>query len=260
MIDIHSHILPGVDDGADNIKESLAIAKTAVADGLTGIVATPHFMEEGYRMSPAEIEQRVEDLQREMDENGINLMIYPGAELFIYQDLAKDLAEGLVPTINGGKYILIEFPMSKFPSYTEDVLYDIQVMGYRPVICHPERYSPVMEDPNKIVEWINSGIYAQVNASSLIGVFGEKVKKTAEILLKHNMVQLIGSDVHTLNKRKQCLREGMDKIRQLTGDNVEIFIENNERIVNNRELKVLQPLIYEEKKGIINKMLKYILP
>ncbi len=260
MIDIHSHILPGVDDGAESLKESLTIAEMAAADGLKGIVATPHFMEEGYRMSVQEIIERVTELQKELDIQGINLRIYPGAEVFIYPGLARDLEQGLVPTINGGKYILLELPMGEFPVYTDDTLYELKVMGYRPVICHPERYRQVMEDPNILYTWLKEGIYAQVNASSLIGIFGGRVKQTAEILVEHNMVQLIGSDLHSLNKRNECLIDGLARMRQLTGNNVDIIINNNQRLVDNQDLEIIQPAFYQEKKGLINIFKKFFLP
>lgn len=259
MIDIHSHILPGVDDGVENLKESLAIAEMAVADGLKGIVATPHFMEEGYRMSVQEITERVAELQRELDKQGIILRIYPGAEVFIYPGLSRDLEQGLVPTINGGRYILLELPMREFPTYTEDTLYDLKVMGYRPVICHPERYQQVVEDPNILHTWLKEGIYAQVNASSLIGIFGEKVQKTAELLVRHNLVQLIGSDLHSLDRRSECLVEGLARIRQLAGDNVDLIMDNNQRLVDNQDLEIIQPGFYQEKKGLINKFKKFFL-
>ncbi len=257
MIDIHSHILPGVDDGVENLKESLAIAEKAAADGIKGIVATPHFMEEGFRSSVQEIIDRVAELQRELDKRGIRLRIYPGAEVFIYPGLSRDLAQGLVPTINGSKYILLEFPIRGFPSYTEDTLYDLKVMGYRPVICHPERYQQVMEGLNLLYNWLKEGIYAQVNASSLIGIFGKKVQETAELLVRHNLVQLIGSDLHSLDRRSECLVEGLARIRQLTGNNVDLLRDNNQRLVADQQLELLEPVFYQEKSGILTKFKKF---
>ncbi len=259
MIDIHSHILPGVDDGVESLRESLAIAEMAVADGLKGIVATPHFMEEGYRMSIQEITDRVAELQSKLDKQGIDLRIYPGAEVFIYPELCRDLEKDLVPTINGGKYLLLELPMGQFPAYTDDILYDLKVMGYRPVICHPERYRQVIKDPNILHLWLKDGIYAQVNASSLIGIFGERVKRTAEILVEHNLVQLIGSDLHSLGRRKECLVDGLARIKQLAGNSVDHFIDNNQRLVNNQNLDIVHASFHQEKKDLLINFKKFFL-
>ncbi|HOA41481.1 MAG TPA: tyrosine protein phosphatase, partial [Halanaerobiales bacterium] len=170
MYDIHSHILPAMDDGARNLAESIRIAEETVKKGIKGIVATPHFMEEGYRFALPELEEKIRQFQEVLKKREIDLEIYPGAEVFIYPGLIRDLEEGLVPTINKSSYLLLEFPMYGFPPYTGDLLYNLQVLGYKVIIAHPERYREVVEDPDFLYRFARGSIYAQVNSSSLLGV------------------------------------------------------------------------------------------
>ncbi|NLM96604.1 MAG: hypothetical protein GX175_03140 [Halanaerobiaceae bacterium] len=257
MLDIHSHILPGVDDGARNIETALKIAEESVRQGLTGIVATPHFMEEGYRMTPAELKERVERLQKEIDDKGLQLRVYPGAEVFIYPSLVEDFEKGLVPTINDGRYILLELPLDRFPVYTEEVLYNLKAAGTEIILCHPERYQEIMKNPDIFYNWVKEGIYGQLNTGSILGVFGERVKKTAVLLLKSNTIHLLGSDVHSLDRRKQNFRDGLERIALLKDGLVEELLENNQRVINNEKLLSNDALYNKKKKGFMRKFREY---
>ena len=258
MIDLHSHILPGVDDGASSLSEAVEIAREAEKQGVDRIVATPHYLEEGYQLTPGETQERVAILQQVLEDKGIDVEILPGAEVFLTKDLGKKVHEHLVSTVNESKYIMIELPVRRFPDYVNDVFYDLKIMGYIPVIVHPERYEPIREHPNYLYHWIKDGIYAQLNASSLLGVFGTTVKKTAELLVKHNMVQVLGSDVHNTRRRKECMGEGVEILRKIMGDEItERYLKNAENMVENRELDILEPIHYESQ-GIMKKLLKLI--
>ena len=257
MIDIHSHILPGVDDGAESIEMALKIAEESVKQGLTGIAATPHFMEEGYRMNPSELKERVERLQEEIDNKGLELKVYPGAEVFIYPSLVEDYEKGLVPTINEGRYIFLELPLDRIPVYTEELLYNLKTAGTEIVLCHPERYQELMKDPNILYNWVKEGIYGQLNTGSILGDFGERVKKTAELLLENNLVHLIGSDLHSLDRRRQNLRDGLEIISGFNENLVDFFLENNRRIINNEKLLRNEPNYYEKRKGFMRRVRKY---
>ncbi|WP_083189941.1 tyrosine-protein phosphatase [Orenia metallireducens] len=254
MIDIHTHILPNVDDGAKDLSESLEIAREAERQGVTMIVATPHYMEEGYGISPAETKKRVEELQEELNRAEINIKILPGAEIYIMPNLAKRLKEGIVPTINNGRYILVEFPMTKIPDYTDNLLYDLKVMGYTPIIAHPERYKEIQTDPNRLYYWVKDGILAQLNAGSLLGMFGSEVKETAEVLVNHNMVQLMASDLHSNNHRRECLPEGYDRLEQLIGERANRYQKNAVAIINDDEVNAIGLCRYEERKGLLEKL------
>lgn len=258
MIDIHTHILPDVDDGAENLEIALAIAREAEKQGIKDLVATPHYLEDGYRLSPPEIKERVVKLQRVIEKENIKVKVLPGSEVFISRDLSKRVDDGLITTINDSRYILIEFPLTEIPVFTSNIFYDLMIMGYKPVISHPERYKPVMEDPNYLYSWVKEGVYAQVNASSLLGVFGSGVKKTAEVLVKHNLVQLIGSDVHSTGQRRECLKEGLARVRELVGPSADKYLENGDRLINDRELVFLPPRPYKKKNGFFSRVKHYL--
>jgi len=254
VIDIHTHILPGVDDGAKDLNESLEIAREAERQGVSTIVATPHYMEEGYGISPIETEKLVEKLQEEIDRAGIKVRILSGAEVYIMPNLAKRVKEGMVATINNSRYILIEFPMTKIPDYTDDLLYDLKVMGYTPIIAHPERYREIQSNPNRLYYWVKSGLLAQINAGSLLGMFGSKVKETAELLVDHNMVQLIASDLHSNTRRRECLEEGFSRLKERVAQRAELYLKNAQTVINDGDVRVNGLCKYEQKRGLFDRL------
>ncbi|ADL13625.1 tyrosine-protein phosphatase [Acetohalobium arabaticum] len=258
MIDLHSHILPGVDDGVDDIEEALVVAKEAARQGITKMVATPHYLEEGCRLTPEETEEKIAKLQQVIDQAGIDIEILPGAEAYITPDLGWYIQQGKVSTINGSRYLLVEFPMDKKPSQIRNIFYDLKILGYTPVISHPERYSYIQQKPNLLYHWIQDGIYAQLNAGSLLGMFGSQVEETAEILVKHNLVQLIGSDVHSNGRRKVCLKQGRERLEEIVGSKAKQYLENAQLVIKDEEIEVIEPQYYEEKKGFLQLMLSMI--
>lgn len=253
MIDIHTHIIPGVDDGVKDIEEALAVLKKAEKQGIKKIVATPHYLEEGYRLSPKETEKKVRQLQEELLKEPIAMEILPGAEVFLTPDLGEKLASKKISTLNHSRYLLIELPAASIPSYSEDVLYDINILGYIPIIAHPERNFSIIEDPNKLYNWIKNGVLAQLNAGSLLGYFGKDVKKTAEILVKHKLVQLIASDVHSCQNRPFCLQKGLKALKDLIGEEASQFIQNAQLVIEDKQLIKPDVKAYS-KPSLINKL------
>lgn len=237
MIDIHAHILPDVDDGPETVEESIAILRAAAEQNITGIIATPHFKINSYKLSSEEINRKVELLQRKVETKGFNINIMPGAEVRITQNLAQKASTEEIPTLNNTDYMLIELPMDKIPHYTDHVLYDLKVMGYKPVICHPERNKRIIKEPSYIENWIEAGIYIQINASSLLGVFGKNAKNTAFKLINKNLFNLLASDAHSTNNRKIYLKEGLNLIKQATGYPPGEVMENSFRLINNKKLE-----------------------
>src|SRR5690554_537610 len=235
MYDIHSHLLPGVDDGAKDMEEAVAIARQEVKQGIKGVIATPHYLDNGFQLNPEETIQKVRELGQVLEDRGIELELYPGAEVLISADLGKKVSGGFVPTLNNSKYILIEFPFTSLPVYTDKVLYDLLVMGYVPVIAHPERYQYIHENPGILYSLVEDGIHTQLNTGSLLGYYGSRVRESARILLEHNLIHLIGSDLHSAEGKKGYLTEGFQRLKEITPYAGEI-IQNNERLVKNQEL------------------------
>lgn len=247
MIDLHSHILPGIDDGAANESVSLVMANQAVDHGITILAATPHYQR---GVSWETIKEQVAQLNRTLQENQINLSVIPGAELFVDPDLIN-LSKEDIPTFNdNGKYCLLEFPMLDMPNYVEQVLFSLKVKGITPVIAHPERYKIVVKDPNTITNWIETGCLIQMNAGSITGMFGEKIQKTSEIMLKHQMVHLIASDAHSPNRRGLILDQGYEGAAKVIGKEsaMKLVKTNPSIIVAGGEVDVLDTIPYRRRK------------
>jgi protein-tyrosine phosphatase len=246
LVDIHTHILPGIDDGPDTYGEAIVMLRQAVESGIKKMVATPHFIKEtdsekGRLLKPEYIYSSINALLRYVREEGLDIDILPGSEVYFYPALGRDLDDGIITTINNSRYLLIEFPSRYIPENYINVFYDLYHLGYKPIICHPERNLEIMEDPNILYDFITSDwALAQVNSSSLLGIYGSRVKKTAELFVKNQLVQLIASDCHSIGKRKPSLKEGLEVIDNLNGC-ANYFIENNHKVIENQKIEVMSP-------------------
>ncbi len=252
MIDVHAHILPGVDDGARDMENSLKIARQAEQAGVSTIVATPHLMEGVYQSDPEELQRVATQLQEEIDAAGIEIEILLGCELMLTHGTLRLLREEQVLSINDSRYVLVEFPQMRIPEDAGELLYSVQMMGYTPILAHPERYTEIQRDPNLLYPWVKEGVIAQLNAGSLLGVFGSRVAETAEILLEHNLVQLVASDVHYDYQRRGSLNQVLDKLKSTQKEE---FVATVEKIINDQEIKVKNPVEYQREsknKGFFN--------
>ncbi len=233
MIDIHTHILPGVDDGAKDLSESIAIAQKLFESGITTAIATPHYLADMCQLSPQETDKRVKQLQRVLDDEGIGLKVLPGAEVFLTADLGKRLAAGELPTLNHSRYILVELPMKKIPSFANHVFYDILVMDYIPIIAHPERYPGLFEKMDYLKAWLREGVLLQLNSGSLLGAYGARVKTMAQALLKNMQIHFIASDIHRRKQYNRCIVRGIEQLKKLGGPDKNYLCHNAEKIINN---------------------------
>lgn len=237
MIDIHSHILYGVDDGAKDLNDSIEMAKAAVDEGITTIFATPHFNEK-YLNHKQEILNKVARLNEVIQEKQIPLTILPGQEPRIYGDLLEDYNNGQVLTLNNaGKYMLIELPSNHVPRYTEQLLFDLQLNGLTPIIVHPERNQEIIENPDKLYQFVKKGACTQVTAASLAGYFGKKIKKFSLQLLEANLTHFIASDAHNLSGRSFKMREAYGVVEKEFGMGaVYLFQENAELLLEDKSI------------------------
>lgn len=198
MIDIHSHILPGIDDGASSLEESLAMARIAVDDGIRVMVATPHVITGLYPNTREVILAAIGKLQRVLLENDISLSILPGAEYHLEPDLSKRMARGELLTVNdAGRYLLVEPPAALVPEYTGKVFYELQLQGVTPIIAHPERNVDFAREPDLLHELVSHGALVQITAGSLTGLLGSAAAATARAFLKQGCVHFIATDAHT---------------------------------------------------------------
>jgi len=229
LIDIHTHILPGLDDGAQDLKQSLAMAEAAINDGVNLLVATPYITRANFADHKANILKHVETLNQCLEFARIKLPVLPGAEYRLEEDLPQRFQAGQLLTLNNtGRYMLISIPSKHLPAYTEHVLYSLQKLGVTPVIAHPEKHQVLAKDPTILQEFARRGILAQVMASSINGRQGRNTKKAALNLLETGSVQLIASEALPGEGRLPVLYTAFQEIeRRLGAAMARAFISHN---------------------------------
>lgn len=247
MIDLHCHIIPAIDDGSASIEESIKIAKEAKKSGFTHIFCTSHFMEEEYILKE-ENEKLLNNLREELKKNSIDITLYNGNEVYISTEITNWIRESKFQTLNNSRYILIELPMTtKFPRINE-IIFEILVKEYIPIIAHPERYNFVQEDPNSLISFIEQGALFQMNYGSIIGNYGKKAEKTATILLKNNMIHFFGTDNHRKNSIYTEMDQITSKIKKII--NEETFKKlskiNPEIVSKNGDMEITKPKAYKK--------------
>jgi protein-tyrosine phosphatase len=233
-IDIHSHVIPGIDDGARN--EAIALEMLAIAkkSGTGHIIATPHYVYGNTRYGFATIIEKCNSLNRLAASAGIDITVYPGCEVFITPELIELYEQGLIGTLADSCYMLVEFPMMSIPPYTDNVLYKLQLKGVIPIIAHPERYTEIQRQPDILESFIDRGILAQVNSGSITGIYGRESKKTAMRLIKEGLVQFAASDAHSASGRNPDMSKAAALVEKHFGTKTrnELFTFNPLKIIN----------------------------
>jgi len=240
MIDIHSHILPGLDDGAASMDEAIAIARCAVAGGIRQMVATPHVKTRLYPSREA-ILDTMSNLQKELLKKGIRLSVLPGAEYRLDPELPRRFSRGELLTINNkGRYLLVELPDAYVPDYTATVLYDLQMQGVTPIIAHPERNDVFIRDHSRLYELIADGAMAQLTAGSLTGHFCPDVTVAARAFLEQGYVHFIASDAHSISGQLPQFEPATRETVRLLGEEKgrRLLVINPQRAVRGELIEV----------------------
>lgn len=237
MIDIHCHILPFMDDGAEDYDTALDMAEAAIRDGITTVIATPHHAN-GQYMNPAfNIKQAVELINEKLRQHGNPLLVLPGQEIRVYGDLLDDLERGQLLSLADSKYILLEMPSSRIPRNMEEVCHELIIQGFVPVIAHPERNAEVAADPSKLERLIELGALGQVTAQSLAGVFGNKLQKLSLELCRRNSIHVIASDAHDCAHRPFGLSTAYEVVEKEMGSQMCDYLSGNaQQILANSEV------------------------
>ncbi|MGM0167676.1 protein-tyrosine phosphatase [Enterococcus sp. AZ135] len=218
MIDLHSHILPGVDDGAQTLEDSLEMANKAISQGITHLMCTPHHNNGKYNNPADKIIQDVAALQNELDQRGLDLTLLEGQEVRLTEFLLTAIKrEEILFTDLDNTYLLIEFPTNEIPIYAEQVFYHLLNQGQVPVIVHPERNAIFREEPNRLIPFLEMGTLTQLTAPSIVGIFGSEIQKTAKQMLEHNMLYMVASDAHNLRHRTFLMKEAYEEIQKIGG-------------------------------------------
>ncbi|MCK6629705.1 MAG: capsular biosynthesis protein [Anaerolineae bacterium] len=216
MIDIHTHILPHVDDGARDLTESLDMARMAVADGLTHLFATPHHRD--YTpLSRQEVGERTAQLQAELDQAGIPLTLLPGHEVRLYDDMFDDWDNHRAGPLGSSKYVLAEPLFSHYDRQTDAMLFELFERGYIPIMAHPERIRPIQDNLGLIEPFLAAGGLTQITATSLTGNNDWRAKKVAETMLRNGMAHIIASDAHHSYHRPPTLTAARDAAAAIVG-------------------------------------------
>ncbi len=255
IADIHSHILPGIDDGSENMEMTLEMLRNAERNGTREIVATPHYLLEYGDATINEVKALTKEVAIAANKEGINIKIYSGQEIYYNESIIENFLQGNIGTINDSRYMLIEFPMHGFDSNIVDILYELQVRNIVPIIAHPERYKPFREEPSLINKFIDAGYLFQMNSGSIEGKFGENVRKTASLYLENNIYNFIGSDAHNVESRNSGIGDAIEVLRvtSLTSGlmNEQILEESSEKLLNNHEVEFVGKKI-KSKKSILS--------
>jgi protein-tyrosine phosphatase len=211
MIDIHCHILPNIDDGACNLDETFAMAKTAVKNGIHTVVATPHTLNGVYTNPAKEITRITSETQQSLNSAGITLKVLPGAEIHACPGLFDLIKNGDALTINnGGKYLMVELPSMAMPSEIKEEFFTLKLHGITPIIAHPERNLIFQNQTDLLEELVRMGVLCQVTAASITGSLGKTAQKCAAKLLEARLVHLIASDSHSAVNRPQDFYQALE--------------------------------------------------
>lgn len=218
MIDLHCHMLPGIDDGAPDRGVALAMARRAVADGILVTACTPHIYPGLYNNDRAGIALAIEAFRQVLAEEGIELELVIGADTHLAPDLLDSIRAGRVPTLNDSRYLLLEPPHHSVPPRFEESVFQLRSAGIVPVITHPERLSWIESHYSVFERLVHGGAWMQVTAGSLTGRFGPRAQYWGERMLDEGMVHILATDSHHIDKRPPLLAEGREAAARRLGE------------------------------------------
>lgn len=239
MIDIHSHLLFGVDDGSRTLEESVHVIKKLSEVGYTDIILTPHYINDSTYVSTRE--ENLDVLKRlkvGLIRNDVNVNLYLGNEIYIDSEIANLLKNNIISSLNDTKYLLIELPMSGENEIYYDIFLDLINMGYKVILAHPERYISFQKDFNKIYELKELGVLLQSNVGSILGDYGRGAKKTIKRLLKENLITFMGTDIHHNKEEYTFVLKAKKKMgKYLTQKQINNIFENNAKVLLNDKIE-----------------------
>lgn len=245
MIDLHSHMLPELDDGAANWEESLGMARLAVEDGIRAVVCTPHWSVGVYENSRTVILEKIALFQTKLQAHKIPLEIYPGSELRLDASLPRKIKSREVLTLNDkGLHALIELPGIILSEHVNRFLWELCSHDITPILGHPERNFLLQRQPAKLAAWIEMGVLVQVTGGSLLGQFGRSARDFALKLMQHRMVHIVSTDAHGILRRSPELSAARRLVEQILGEELanRLTYETPKRILHGEAVKAEAPL------------------
>jgi len=248
MVDLHSHILPGIDDGSSNIEESIKIINHLYDNGISDIILTSHYIKDTkYNYNQIVRERLYKELKEKLGNDLINL--YLGNEVYLTEDVIDLLEQHEITTLNNTKYLLVELPLSNYMANFQNILCELNAYGIVPIIAHPERYSFIQKDNKRIKELLEFNCLLQCNVDSLVGKYGKNAKKTMKWLLKNNLVSCVATDTHSVSGNDK-LKKAYKKLKKSVGlkKYTELTLTNPTKVLNNEEIFGNLEYLMKEKK------------
>ncbi len=261
MIDLHNHLLPGIDDGAKRLEETLQFLRIAGADGVRIVVATPHMKPGVYdnrRETILESVAMVREAQKGSGTEGVTLL--PGAEVYFTADLLRQAKAGELMTVaDRGKFLLLELPYQQIPMRVEDTIFQMKLLGITPIMAHPERVAYYLEDMSRVVASVRLGALTQVTGASITGRFGSKAREFSREMLERGLVHVVASDSHDVSHRPPTLSDAFRTVAQLCGEAAaRRMVEDTPRaILDGLEIEPDEPL-EAAGKGILGRVRSFL--
>lgn len=255
MIDIHFHIVPGVDDGPVTLNDSKLMLDMAKADGIKEIIATSHRNHPMDFYPTTDYESSLKNVLKLVSEYYPEMKVYKGAELYIregYLNILDSMPYDF--TLNGTRYVLIEFSVQVDYRTVLDSVYELGIRNFIPVLAHIERYPALFEEKNRLEDLKNEGAYLQITGDTLTGGYGDKIRRRMTRLVKEGFIDFIASDSHSIERRKPSLKGAYDVVEKLTSKSQAdlIFIENPRLLLEGKNIKKI-----ETKKSILKRLWKH---
>jgi len=248
MIDLHTHLLPGIDDGPSDWGESLAMIEAGYRDGIRGAVCTSHVLNRLDEKMDAKLIETFEELRNRVLEKKMRMELWLGAEIHVNASFNPGCRAASIA--GNGRYYLLELPLNGIPNDVDDRMFQYTVQGHKPVLAHPERNSEIALHPATAYSLVQRGVLMQMNAGSLTGQFGRGIRKRAEEMLEHNLIHFIGSDCHDLKIRPMALRKAYQIVVASRGKEVaeKLFLDNPRNAIRGEDVWTPEPIPFDRKK------------
>lgn len=238
MIDVHTHIIPNIDDGSKSVEETFKLIQEAEEAGFTDIILTPHYITNYYETPGSEVKFWTESLQNIINQKGIEIKLHSGMEIYIFEELGELLRNGQIITLANSNYVLIEFPMNTTMRNVEQILFIVRNMGYKVIIAHPERYKCIQDNTEYAMQLVEEGCLLQANYGSIVDIYGKEAKKTLKQLLKMDLISFLGTDTHKESTIYKLIPQILKKLKKVITEEklYEITTKNPKKILENKEI------------------------
>ena len=261
MIDLHSHILPGLDDGCETVEQAVEMSRIYAEEGFHTVVATPHYLRgTSWCPDPRTISQGVDEINRALSAQGIKLRIMAGMEIGMDPAIAEFLYEKNLLTLGASSYVLIEVPFQQLPLGWDQMLFDVISREYQVILAHPERCEQLIREPGIFQKLLNIGCLMQIDWGSLLGHHGLKSARLTKKLLTNGYVHCLATDSHDIRYRSpKMVKKGLEMLKKVIGEEKAHILtsENPARILDSKALNLTQPEKPLRKRGRIKRLLSW---